>query len=149
MNEQSNIELTRQAYEAYKRGDTQQLLAFLDDQVEWELPETPGVPFTGKRRGCGSVAEVFRMQQQLLEVREFSVNEFIAQGDKVVVLGHGAWTVKATGLNFESDWVDIFTIKDGRIVAFRDLLDTRAAGNAFQCDAIPAALSPVTSPLPH
>ena len=149
MNEQQNIELTRQAYEAYKRGDTQQLLALLDDQVEWDLPETPGVPFTGKRRGRESVAEVFRMQQQLLEVRECTVNEFIAQGDRVVVLGHGAWTVKNTGQDFESDWVDVFTIKDGRIAAYRDFLDTGAAVKAFECDSVPATLRPVTTPLSH
>lgn len=149
MNEQRNIELIKQAYDAYKRGDIQQLLACVDDQVEWELPETPGAPFTGKRRGCEPVREVFRMQQELMTVREFTVNEFIAQGDKVVVLGHGAWTVKDTGQDFESDWVDVFTIKNGSIAAFRDFMDTGAALKAFQCDALPAAPRPAMAPAPH
>ena len=35
-------------------------------------------------------------------MRKLSPNEFIAQGDKVVVLGYGAWTAMETGLDFDS-----------------------------------------------
>ena len=67
----------------------------------------------------------------------------------VVVLGHGTWRVKDTGRDFESDWVDVFTIKDGSIAAFRDFMDTGAALKAFQCEATPAAPRPATASAPH
>jgi hypothetical protein len=34
------------------------------------------------------------------EVQHFDPREFIAQGDKVVALGHYAWLVKSTGREF-------------------------------------------------
>ena len=44
--------------------------------------------------------------------RHSAPREFIAQGDKVVVLGHGAWTTRDTGRDFESDWVHVFTVEN-------------------------------------
>jgi ketosteroid isomerase-like protein len=61
--------------------------------------------------------------------------EFIAQGNKVVVLGHGAWTVNDTGRDFDSDWVHVFTIEDGHIAAFREFLDSHLAAEACQANA--------------
>jgi ketosteroid isomerase-like protein len=68
-------------------------------------------------------------------MREFEPREFIAQGNKVVVLGHGAWTVNATGRDFDSDWVHVFTIEDGHIAAFREFLDSHLAAEACQANA--------------
>ena len=58
--------------------------------------------------------------------------EFIAQDDKVVSLGHYKWRIKETGREFESDFVHIFTIRDGQIVGFREHFDTAAAAAAYQ-----------------
>lgn len=133
MNEQQNIELVRQAYAAYGRGDVEYVLACMTPQVDWEIPAVPGLSFTGKRQGCDQVAEYFRLASERQAMREFSPKEFIAQGDKVVVLGHGAWTAKDTGRDFDSDWVHVFTLKDGRIAAFREFMDAHVAVEAFQC----------------
>ena len=149
MNEQGNTELIQQAYAAYGRGELDQVLACMEEQVEWELPDVPGLPFTGKRRGCEQVAEFFRLLGEMQTVREYTPKEFIAQGDKVVVLGHGAWTVKDTGMDFESDWVHVFTIRDGRIAAFREFLDTNIAVEAFQCYPASASAGRLGVPSPH
>ena len=66
------------------------------------------------------------------EVLEFEPREFIAQGDKVVSLGNYRWRVKDTGREFKSDFVHIFTIRDGKIVRFREHLDTAAAAAAYK-----------------
>lgn len=81
-------------------------------------------------------------------MREFSPKEFIAQGNKVVVLGHGAWTARETGRDFESDWVHVFTIDGGQITAFREFLDVQFAVEAFQCFPLTQA-TPAIPPAPH
>jgi ketosteroid isomerase-like protein len=133
MSEQQNIELVQQAYAAYGRGDVNAVLACMSAQIEWEIPGPAALSFTGKRHGADQVAEYFGLANEHLAVREFTPREFIAQGGKVVVLGHGAWTAKDTAQDFESDWVHIFTIENGRIAVFREFMDAHVAVEAFQC----------------
>ena len=133
MREQQNVELIQQCYADYGAGDFDHLLGCMQPDIDWEVARVPGVDFSGKRKGCDQVREFFRLTGEQQTIRTFAPHEFIAQGDKVVVLGHGAWTVKATGLDFESDWVDVFTLKEGKIVAFREFLDVHGAVEAYQC----------------
>lgn len=150
MDAQQNTELVKQAYAAYGRGDVNGVLACMSAQIDWEIPDVPGIPFTGKRHGTEQVADYFRVAQAEMAVRELTAREFIAQGDKVVVLGHGAWTARATCQDFESDWVHIFTIQDGRIAAFREFMDVHLAVEAFQCYPLGTARAAAASdPLPH
>jgi ketosteroid isomerase-like protein len=132
MNEQQNVALVQQAYADYGRGDVDHLLACMAPQIDWEIPDVPGLSFTGKRQGCDQVREYFKQSNEELGIREFTPKEFIAQGSKVIVLGYGAWTAKNTGQDFESDWVHVFTIEDGRIAGFREFMDGHRAAQAFQ-----------------
>ena len=148
MNEQQNIELVQQAYAAYGRGDVAYVLGCMLPDIEWEIPAVPALAFTGKRHGCDQVAEYFRLSGEKQAMREFTPREFIAQGDKVVVLGHGAWTAKETGQDFDSDWVHVFTVRDGLIAAFREFMDVHVAVEAFQCYPLAAGTAGAAS-APH
>lgn len=149
MNEQQNIELVRQAYAAYGRGDVEYVLACMAPQVEWEIPTVPGLAFIGKRQGSEQVAEYFKLANEKQAMREFTPKEFIAEGDKVVVLGYGAWTAKDTSMDVESDWVHVFTVKDGRIVAFREFMDAHVAVEAFQCYPLKTGAEAEAGTAPH
>jgi ketosteroid isomerase-like protein len=132
MNEQANINLLRQAYDAYGRGDIPSLLGMVAQDVDWELPEVEGIPFTGKRHGVDQVADFFRILAECQEPREFKPDRFIAQDDQVVVLGHGTFAVKATGAEFSGDWCHIFRVADGKIASFKEYDDTHQAAQAYQ-----------------
>lgn len=147
MSEQQNTELVRQAYAAFANGDLEHVLGCLAPEIDWETPSVPTLAFTGKRHGREQVAEYFRLNGEQQAVREFVPREFVAQGDKVVVLGHGAWTARESGRDFESDWVHVFTIADGRIAAFREFLDVHVAVDAFGC--YPLAAAAAGAPSPH
>jgi ketosteroid isomerase-like protein len=66
------------------------------------------------------------------ETTKFEPKEFIAQGDRVVALGTYAATVRETGRSYETDWVHVFTVKDGKITSFNEFFDSAAASRAFQ-----------------
>jgi ketosteroid isomerase-like protein len=132
MNEQENMDVVRKCYEAFGSGETERMLTFMNADVEWELPAVEGIPFSGKRQGRAAVAEFFRLEGELLEPRAFEPREIIAQGDRVVVLGHYEWTVRATGAEFGCDWCHVFQIADGEIVKFMEFTDTHQAAQAFQ-----------------
>lgn len=132
MSEQENTATVQQAYDNFKTGNIQALLDQLSNDVTWQLPEIAGVALSGKRTGRDAVRDFFATVARDQEVIEFSPREFVAQGDKVVSLGHYKWLVKETGREFESDFVHVFTIRDSKIVAFREHFDTAVAAAAYQ-----------------
>lgn len=132
MGESENIELVRKGYDAFLRGDIDALMGLFADDIEWELDGNDAVPFTGLRRGKEGVAEFFRLVNENQHPLQFEPREFIAQGDKVVALGHYAWSVKPTDRNYESDFAEVFTIRDGKIARFREFMNTMAADEAYR-----------------
>jgi ketosteroid isomerase-like protein len=132
MSEQDNTSVVRQAYENFGQGNIPGVLALLAETVQWRLPEMDGVPFAGERHGRDQVGRFFALLGETQEPHQFEPQQFIAQGDTVVALGRYTWRVKKTGRTFSSEWVHVFTIREGRIVAFREHLDTAAAVAAYR-----------------
>lgn len=131
MSEQ-NTAVVQQAYHNFKTGNIQALLDLLSNDVTWQLPEVEGVAIAGKRSTRDGVTEFFATLARDQDVIEFEPREFVAQGDKVISLGHYRWRVKDTGREFASDFVHVFTIREGKIVAFREHFDSAAIAAAYQ-----------------
>ena len=144
MGTQHNIELVKRFYDAYLKGDKKLLLSYMADDIDWDIPEMSGLAFSGRRRGRGEVAEFFGMVSQVQQLTSFEPKEFFGDADRVVVLGHHAWTVRSNGAPFDSDWVHIFTIRDGRIAAFRQSMDTLKVAQAHQASQASQAPTPDT-----
>lgn len=132
MSETNNVEIVKQGYEKFGSGDIEGLLNLFSDDISWKSPTIEGAPFTGERNGREDVADFFASLNESEEFSNFEPTEFIAKDDKVVVLGKSAGTIKTTGRNFETEWVHIFTVKDGKVTAFLEFFDTAAAGRAYQ-----------------
>ena len=98
MSEHENRQFVEQAYANFKAGDIPTLLQSMSEDITWQLPEVENVPFAGKRQGRGAVGEFFSTLASLQDARSFEPREFIARGDRVVVLGHYVWQVKAAHL---------------------------------------------------
>jgi hypothetical protein len=132
MSEQENTRVVQKAYENFKSGDIPGLLDLYSDDIDWRLPRIESMPFFGPRRGREETAEFFRSLGEAQDVLTFNPREFVAQGDKVVALGDYSWRVKATGREFGSDWVHVWTVTDGKLSGFQEYTDTAAASKAHQ-----------------
>ena len=132
MGERENTELVHQAYQHFKNADIQSVLGLLSEDVEWTLFEIEGVPFSGTRRGPERVGEFFSEVFDTEEVLHFEPRELVAQGDKVVALGNYAWRVKSTGLEYETDFVHVFTVRDGKVARYQEFMDTAVVGAAYR-----------------
>jgi ketosteroid isomerase-like protein len=126
MSEHDNRAVVQRAYEAFGRGDIQGLLALLDQDVEWVSEGPPDLPTAGTRRGHQQVAEFFRAETSLFDIERFQPNVFVAEGDRVVVLGTETSRIKATGKVLELHWAHAFTLRNGKVVAFHHYFDTAA-----------------------
>jgi ketosteroid isomerase-like protein len=57
MNEQQNVDVVRQVYGAFGRGDLEGILGLLDPEVTWRTPGPSDLPTAGMRRGVNAVRE--------------------------------------------------------------------------------------------
>ncbi len=58
------------------------------------------------------------------EMVYYNADEFVAQGDRVVMIGSCSWRHRATGNVIDTPKVDIFRLRGGKIAAFFELYDT-------------------------
>jgi ketosteroid isomerase-like protein len=132
MSEQENIAVVQKVYANFKEGNIKALIDQMTDDVVWQLPEIKNVAIAGKRTGRDAVTDFFATVTRDQDMIEFDPREIVAQNDKVVSLGHYKWRVKQTGRDFASDFVHIFTIRDGKIAAFREHFDSAVVAAAYQ-----------------
>jgi ketosteroid isomerase-like protein len=66
--------------------------------------------------------------------------EFVAQGDRVLVVGFARGRIIATKRTFEDDWVFAITVRNGKLTNIREYIDTQALARASAMDASPRPL---------
>jgi uncharacterized protein len=128
MGEADNTRVVQQMYAAFGRGDMPALLSVLADDVDWhwQMAGPANLPYAGRWRGREQVAQFFTAISETVEVQQFEPQEFIAQGDTVVVLGHERSCARSTGRAFEQEWAHVYALRDGKVVRFRAYEDTAA-----------------------
>ncbi len=134
MSASSNVGLVQQAYAAFGAGDLPRLLGFMTPDIVWDFPRSSVIPWAGTFKGPDQVARFFAALVEHSEALAFEPRHFIASEDRVVVLGSDRFRVKATGKTFECEWAHAFTLRDGKIAAFREYTDTAAVAAAFGHD---------------
>jgi uncharacterized protein len=132
MQEAQNTQIVKNAYAAFLNNDINTLLGLIDDTVIWQpvMGANRSVPNAGERHGRASVAEFFKITGENYQFSRFEPREYIAQGDKVVALGHYTARTKAGG-SIDSDFVMLFTIRNGKVTAFQEFSDSAALNAAW------------------
>lgn len=123
MSEQQNLDVVRSLYAAFGRGDLEGILAALDSQVSWRTPGAPDLPTGGLRQGVPAVREFFGLLLRTFDIADFQPQDFLAAGDKVVVLGVSREGPKGSGRLVDFRWVHVFTFRNGRVAAFEEPAD--------------------------
>jgi len=117
MREQDNVEIVKQSFAAFQRGDIQTVLNLCTDDIEFRHPMSTAIwPWAGQHRGRAQLAALAAGFWGVEEFEQFEPREFIAQGDKVVALVFERVRIKATGRVVENDFVTVFTLREGKIV---------------------------------
>ena len=130
MSVQENVQNVKDGFAAYGRGDMQGLLALLTEGIEWIIPGE--WPLAGAHRGHAGVGDLFQKASEMVEISFLEPREFIAQGDRVVVVGISRGRVKATNRTFEDHWVFAITIRNGKVTNIREYIDTLVRARAFE-----------------
>ena len=126
MSEQQNVDIVKRGYECFGKGDLDGLIQLMSENVEWSSPGPADLPTAGHRQGHDQVRQFFGTLNELYVFEQFDPQQFVAQGDTVVVLGIDRVVVKATGKAVEAAWAHAFTVRNGTIVRFQEYVDTAA-----------------------
>jgi ketosteroid isomerase-like protein len=132
MDAQQNKQLVMEGYRRFQSHDIAGVLELFHDDVEWEGPEVECVPFAGCYHGKPEVLRYFQSLDDAQEATRFEPTAFIAEDDRVVVTGNASWHVKSTGRDYDSPWVHVFTLRDGKVSRFEQYVNTAATEHAFR-----------------
>lgn len=132
MSVEANIQIMRECYDSYRSGDVDALLERFDDDVYLIMPEIENVPYGGIWHGKAAAAKFFELLTLTEELTDFEACEFIAQGDRVAVVGRMTSTVRSTGRHFSTEFVHIHTVVNNLVRNFSLYFDTARVLRAYQ-----------------
>jgi uncharacterized protein len=129
MSIEANVRVVKDFFAAIGSGDKQALLALVAEDIEWIIPGEAW-PLAGTHRGYAGVAATLRKAAEEIETTYPKPPEFIAQGDRVFVIGVATGKIKATNKTFKDDWVFDITVRNGQVTRIREYIDTQALAKA-------------------
>src|ERR1039457_2760719 len=87
--------------------------------IEWTIPGKDW-PLAGTHRGHAGLADVLQKASEEVEMTYPEPPEFVAQGDRVLVVGVATGKIKATNRAFKDDWVFAITVRNGKVTKIRE-----------------------------
>jgi len=134
MSAQENAQIVKDFFAAIGRRDKQGLLALSAEVIEWIIPGEDW-PLAGTHRGHAGMENLLQKANETVETSYPEPPEFIAQGDRVLVVGVATGRIKATNRTFEDHWVFAITVRNGKLTNVREYIDTLALARASEMAA--------------
>jgi uncharacterized protein len=133
---EKNVQVVKDFFAAMGSGDKQRLLSLVVDDIEWIVPGEDW-PLAGTHRGHAGLADLLQKASEEVEMIYSAPPEFVAQGDRVLVVGVATGKIKATNRAFKDDWVFDITVRNGKVTKIREYIDTQALARASEMPASP------------
>ena len=134
MSTQENVQIVKDYFAAMGSYNEHDLLALAAEDIEWIIPGE-NWPLAGTYRRHAGLADLLQKASEKLETSFPEPPEFVAQGDRVLVVGVATGKIKATNRAFKDDWVFAITVQNGKVTKIREYIDTQALARASEMDA--------------
>ncbi len=139
MAERENVRLLEKAYARWhetRGGSVDDWMALIDDNFQFGslAQSAPQMAFAASYNSRTALKNYFDGLRAEWEMIHYTMNEFIAEGEVVVVRGNVAWRNKRTGKEVETPKVDFWRFRDGKAVEFYEYFDTARAFAAASKD---------------
>jgi ketosteroid isomerase-like protein len=120
MSTEKNIQIVKDFFAAIGSHNEHDLLALVSEDIEWIIPGE-GWPLAGTYRGHAELAAVLKKASNEVETKYPKPPEFVAQGERVLVIGVATGKIYATSKPFRDEWVfDISTKLKSRLPQARE-----------------------------
>jgi ketosteroid isomerase-like protein len=131
---QENVQIVKDFFAAMGRGDKRGLLALSAEDIEWIIPGEDW-PLAGTHRGHAGLTDLLQMVSEKVETSYPKPPEFVAQGERVLVVGFARGRIIATNKTLEDNWVFAMTVRNGKVTYIREYVDTQALARASEMGA--------------
>jgi uncharacterized protein len=131
MSSEENVRTVKKFFEAMGHDNKQGLLSLAAEDIEWIIPGE-GWPLAGTHRGHAGLRDFLQKASETMETSFPAPPEYVAQGDRVLMIGSARGKIKATNRTFEDDWVFAITVRNGKVTNIREYIDTQALARASE-----------------
>jgi uncharacterized protein len=125
---QDSIDTAKSLYSSVRRQDIESVLNLFADNAMIHGPtsSTKILPWGGTYNGREGVKQFFKLLEEGLDIEQFDIIDFIAERDKVAVLGFIRGKARMTERLFETHFAHIIKVdrNDGKIAEFRVFNDS-------------------------
>ena len=116
---QENVEVVREVWQAYSRGDYDRVAGFHDPHIVVVTLED------GALHGNKAVLANYERWNEAWQGAETTLEEVIGRGDRVFVTVRFQGRGRASGVGFETRFYEVYTLRDGKVLRI-DEYDDRA-----------------------
>ena len=127
-----NIAVVKGIYHAFASGDVPAVVAAMSPDIEWNEAENfhyaDGNPYRGPDAILGGVFARIGADWEGFSVEP---EQFLDAGDTVIMTGRYTGAHNATGQAMNPQVAHFWTLADGKVVRFQQLVDTLAVARAM------------------
>ncbi|MEV8565896.1 nuclear transport factor 2 family protein [Streptomyces sp. NPDC051322] len=126
-------------FDALGSGDFETALATLDDNVEWiNYAPVPGynddMKWIGTVRGPAAVLGTLQVFTGAVDVKSEKLVNLVVEGEQAAGIIHEVSVVKETGREFDIEFIQWLTVRNGKIVRWKSYTDPSEIIRAIRDD---------------
>ena len=120
----SNTDILKAAFKAFADDDLDRVMEAWHDDIRWEGTNDDRLPVGGRHEGKEDVMDSLRSLASQWSSYSATPDEFVEDGDTVVVLGHVEATAKKTDISVSYPFAHVWRFEDGKAKEVLALSDT-------------------------
>ncbi|HTU80191.1 MAG TPA: nuclear transport factor 2 family protein [Solirubrobacteraceae bacterium] len=136
--------MIRKAIDAFNSGDVEQMLALSDDELEWRPMFGAATGGATAYHGHSGFREYWRGTQEIWEFFHFDPEQFVDDGNSIVVIGRGSGRSKGSGIEIDQPFAMVWKVRAGKAAfgqTFTDPDEARVAAGRLAEERGSAALT--------
>lgn len=113
------LKTVEKMFAAFGRGDLEKFKETVSEDTTWIYHGTTEIPkaiFEGKERAATFLSDILTKT----DVLSFEPQQFICEGNMVVVLGQEYQKVKSSGKELKQKWVQVYTVENNLITRMEE-----------------------------
>jgi ketosteroid isomerase-like protein len=126
----TNKQLVRAAFEALGQSDIRPLYELMRDDFVWIIEGQSRFSHTYEGKEVVKRDLLDLLFQAFATPYRFTIDDIIAEGDRVVVRGRGEVRTKA-GKDYNNSYCFVLRLEEGQLVELREYLDTALVERVF------------------
>ena len=131
-NNGQEVEVVNKMFQAFGAGNMEALKRTLSDSTVWNYNGSELIPYSGTYKGKEEVVRFIGNIVSNVEILDFKVEQIIANGQTVVVLGSEKQKVKSNENILEQRWVQVYTVENGLISKMEEFANTAYSEKLFK-----------------